>query len=75
VSGSSLKKNLEILRNAGFAVPDNALRYVEDQEYRQRGIKSVWSCRCGYIYESYIGGLLEFNHNCGKSAREIWSSH
>ena len=68
---ASLKHNLEILKAAGLAVPTTAHRFAEDQDYRQRCIKSVWKCNCGYVYESEIP-VLDFDHACGKVAHRVW---
>lgn len=70
----SLKKNLEILQAAGFDVPVVTHRFAEDQDFRQRGVRSVWRCNCGFVYESPIDGLIEFDHGCGRVAKEIWSA-
>lgn len=67
----SLSKDLEILRDAGFAVPENALTYALDQERRQQGIVAVWKCNCGYEYSSSIA-ILEFDHGCGKISHQTW---
>lgn len=69
----TLSKSLQILKNQGFEVPENALTYALDQERRQRGLKSIWQCNCGHIYESELP-ILQYDHNCGKAAKEIWSS-
>lgn len=67
----SLKKNLETLKTAGFDVPDNALRFVQDKDYVERGVRSVWKCNCGHEYESPIL-LTEYDHGCGKKSRRTW---
>lgn len=72
MSSNSLKKNLDILRAAGLAVPPTVHRFAEDQELRQRGVHSVWKCNCGYVYESPIG-CLGFDHGCGKVSQLVWS--
>lgn len=69
---NSLKKNLEILRAAGLAVPTTVHRFAEDQDLRKREVQSVWKCNCGYVYESPIR-CLDFDHGCGKVSRLIWT--
>lgn len=69
---NSLKKNLEILRAAGLAVPTTIYRFSEDQDLRNRDIQSVWKCNCGYVYESAIR-CLDFDHGCGKLSKLIWT--
>ncbi len=70
---NSLKKNLEILRAAGLAVPTTVHRFAEDQDLRRRDVHSVWKCNCGHVYESPIGGVIEYDHGCGKISKLVWS--
>lgn len=67
----SLRKNLEALQAAGFDVPNNAIHFARDKEYADRGIRSVWTCKCGHVYESPIP-ISEFDHGCGQKAKRTW---
>lgn len=66
----SLKQSLEVLKAAGFAVPDVTINYARDRELEARGVKEIWLCNCGFEYESPVT-LTEFTH-CKKSAKRTW---
>ncbi len=67
----ALSDKLELLKAAGFDVPDNAVNFFKDKEYRDRGIAEVYKCRCGHLYESPIP-LTHYEHGCGKTAKRKW---
>jgi hypothetical protein len=67
----TLSQSLKLLKEKGFVVPDNAITFARDKEFEQRGLACVWTCNCGYIYESPVP-VLEFDHNCGKISKQTW---
>lgn len=68
----TLPADLRLLKEAGFAVPENALNYAEDRELEERGVKQVWECKpCKVRYESSIK-INGYTHNCGKNAKKVW---
>ncbi len=66
-----LLDNLELLKAAGVKVPENALTFVQDQDYAERGAVEVYKCRCGHTYESPVK-ITHYEHGCGKTAKKRW---
>lgn len=66
----SLRKSLDVLKAAGFSVPDtNKLRVLGIDP--DPGVACVFKCNCGYEYKSPIP-LTAYEHGCGKMSKKTW---
>lgn len=47
-------EQLQVLREAGYEVPDALLHLVERADQERRGVAQLWQCACGKRYESLV---------------------
>jgi hypothetical protein len=45
---------LHLLRDSGYAIPDQLLHLVQRADQERRGVVQVWDCQCDEPYESQI---------------------
>lgn len=79
-SPKELLESIDTLLQAGFDIPPELRTYVQEEEWKRRGIVQVWTCKCGMVYESEVK-LKEFTHLCSglkqpgpRSLSLIWKS-
>lgn len=68
-----LKRAVRVAIQNGIELPKGLLELVTEQDYAQRGLKSVWKCpKCEVTYESFVK-LSGISCECGKVMRKVWS--
>lgn len=68
-----LKKAVRVAIQNGVELPKGLLELVSEQDYAQRGLKSVWKCdKCDSVYESFVK-LSGISCKCSKVMRKVWS--
>lgn len=68
-----LKKAVRVAIENNIELPKGLLELVSEQDYAQRGLKSVWKCpACNSVYESFVK-LSGISCQCGKVMKKLWS--
>lgn len=73
-SPQQVAKDLELLKNSGYAIPLPLSAYVKQQELKSRGIKQYWRCgrpNCGFEYEAVIP-ITTLHCPKGHLVRKVW---